>query len=107
MAMADVPGRHSLFWRLAVALVAFCLLLIWLSWSWGKQVERHSYYLSAEAREVLGDYAREAERAWRSGGAAGIDAWLERFRSMWNRRLDALATEVARGKRERRLKGRA
>ena len=36
-----------------------------------------------------------------------IDAWLERFRSMWNQRLDALATEVARGKRERRLKGRA
>ena len=36
-----------------------------------------------------------------------VDAWLERFRSMWNQRLDALATEVARGKRERRLKGRA
>ncbi|WP_430293103.1 HAMP domain-containing sensor histidine kinase [Pseudomonas sp. B1-22] len=80
MAMADVPGRHSLFWRLAVALVAFCLLLIWLSWSWGKQVERHSYYLSAEAREVLGGYAREAEQAWRSGGTAGIDAWLEGMR---------------------------
>ena len=36
-----------------------------------------------------------------------IDAWLERFRATWNQRLDALATEVARGKRERRLKGRA
>ena len=36
-----------------------------------------------------------------------VDAWLERFRSLWNQRLDALATEVARGKRERRLKGRA
>ena len=31
-----------------------------------------------------------------------IDAWLERFRQLWNQRLDALATEVARGKRERR-----
>ena len=31
-----------------------------------------------------------------------IDAWLERFRDLWNARLDALATEVARGKRERR-----
>ena len=31
-----------------------------------------------------------------------IDAWLEQFRELWNRRLDALATEVARGKRERR-----
>jgi DNA-binding transcriptional ArsR family regulator len=35
-----------------------------------------------------------------------VDAWLERFRALWNQRLDALATEVARGKRERRLKGR-
>ncbi|MEE9100601.1 histidine kinase sensor domain-containing protein [Pseudomonas nitroreducens] len=78
--MAEVPGRHSLFWRLAVALVAFCLLLIWLSWSWGKQVERQSYYLSAEAREVLGGYAREAEQAWRSGGAVGVDAWLAGMR---------------------------
>lgn len=78
--MAEVPGRHSLFWRLAVALVAFCLLLIWLSWSWGKQVERQSYYLSAEAREVLAGYAREAEQAWRSGGAVGVDAWLAGMR---------------------------
>jgi DNA-binding transcriptional ArsR family regulator len=33
-----------------------------------------------------------------------VDAWLERFRQMWIPRLDALATEVARGKRERRLR---
>ena len=33
-----------------------------------------------------------------------VEAWLDRFRSVWNQRLDALATEVARGKRERRLK---
>ena len=31
-----------------------------------------------------------------------VDAWLERFRGLWEQRLDALATEVARGKRERR-----
>lgn len=31
-----------------------------------------------------------------------IDAWLERFRSHWEPKLDALATEVARGKRQRR-----
>ena len=35
-----------------------------------------------------------------------VDAWLERFRQLWPPRLDALATEVARGKRERRIKGR-
>jgi DNA-binding transcriptional ArsR family regulator len=32
-----------------------------------------------------------------------VDAWLERFRGSWERRLDALETEVARGKRERRV----
>jgi len=31
-----------------------------------------------------------------------VDAWLDRFRGFWEQRLDALATEVARGKRERR-----
>ena len=32
-----------------------------------------------------------------------IDMWLDRFRRFWNQRLDSLATELARGKRERRL----
>jgi DNA-binding transcriptional ArsR family regulator len=31
------------------------------------------------------------------------DQWLSRFRHFWAPHLDALATEVARGKRERRL----
>jgi len=33
---------------------------------------------------------------------AEIDAWLGPYRSLWEQRLDALHTEVARGKRERR-----
>ncbi|GHE31329.1 ArsR/SmtB family transcription factor [Streptomyces capitiformicae] len=33
-----------------------------------------------------------------------IDVWLDRFRRFWTPRLDALATELARGKRERRLR---
>ena len=32
-----------------------------------------------------------------------VDAWLGRFRRFWTPHLEALATEVARGKRERRL----
>ncbi len=32
-----------------------------------------------------------------------VDQWLERFRRTWDRHLDALATELARGKRDRRL----
>lgn len=31
-----------------------------------------------------------------------VDAWLERFRGFWNQRLDALATELARGRRKQR-----
>ena len=33
---------------------------------------------------------------------AEIDDWLGRYRATWEQRLDALHTEVARGKRERR-----
>lgn len=31
-----------------------------------------------------------------------IDAWLDRFRVFWTHKLEALATEVARGKRARK-----
>ncbi len=34
-----------------------------------------------------------------------VDGWLDRFRGLWEQRLDALATEIARGKRERREQG--
>jgi DNA-binding transcriptional ArsR family regulator len=30
-----------------------------------------------------------------------IDAWLDRFRRLWEQRLDALGTELARGRRAR------
>ncbi|HEY7147433.1 MAG TPA: metalloregulator ArsR/SmtB family transcription factor [Streptosporangiaceae bacterium] len=33
---------------------------------------------------------------------AEIDEWLGRYRARWEQRLDALHTEIARGKRERR-----
>ena len=33
-----------------------------------------------------------------------IDAWLDRFRAFWTPKLEALATEIARGKRQRRIK---
>lgn len=33
-----------------------------------------------------------------------VDLWLERYRRFWTPHLDALATELARGKRERRLR---
>lgn len=33
---------------------------------------------------------------------ADVDEWLGPYRTLWQQRLDALHTEVARGKRERR-----
>jgi DNA-binding transcriptional ArsR family regulator len=32
-----------------------------------------------------------------------VDGWLEHFRGFWEQRLDSLETELARGRRERRL----
>jgi DNA-binding transcriptional ArsR family regulator len=32
-----------------------------------------------------------------------VDEWLDRFRHLWDQPMDALATELARGRRERRL----
>jgi two-component system sensor histidine kinase PfeS len=75
-----LPGRHSLFWKLAVLLVGFCLLMIWLSWYWGRYIETRNAYLNAEAHQVLNDYAAQAERAWNSGGQRGIDEWLKQVR---------------------------
>ena len=40
-----------------------------------------------------------------NGGALrDVDEWLEGFRRFWSPRLDALGTEIARGKRQRRKK---
>ncbi|OPA88197.1 two-component sensor histidine kinase [Pseudomonas fluorescens] len=72
-----LPGKHSLFWKLACLLIAFCLLMIWLSWSWGRYMEQKNAYLSDEARITLSGYAVSAEQAWNSGGSAGVDAWLQ------------------------------
>jgi hypothetical protein len=36
-----------------------------------------------------------------------VDAWLDRFRRFWDQPLDALATEITRGKRERERRQRS
>ena len=73
----NLPGRHSLFWKLACLLVAFCLLMIWLSWSWGRYMEQRNQFLSDEARGTLTRYAAEAEQAWQQRQSAGVDDWLQ------------------------------
>jgi DNA-binding transcriptional ArsR family regulator len=37
-----------------------------------------------------------------AGPLKEVDAWIARFRGFWEEKLDALAVEVARGKRERK-----
>lgn len=84
--------RHSLFWKLSILLVGFCLLMIGLSYTWGRHMETRNAYLDASAREELLAWAGEAERAWREGGRAGVDQWLVRMREQgagWVGVLDA------------------
>jgi DNA-binding transcriptional ArsR family regulator len=38
---------------------------------------------------------------------AEVDAWLDRYRALWQDRLNALHTEIARGKRENRREKRS
>jgi DNA-binding transcriptional ArsR family regulator len=53
----------------------------------------------------LVDVRQDAQRrvySLRPEPLAEIDEWLGQYRALWERRLDALHTEIARGKRERR-----
>jgi DNA-binding transcriptional ArsR family regulator len=53
----------------------------------------------------LVDVRQEAQRrvySLRPQPLAEIDAWLGQYRALWEQRMDALHTEIARGKRERR-----
>jgi len=53
--------------------------------------------------------ARGARRLYTVNSAPlrDVDDWLDRFRRFWAPHLDALETELARGRRERRLRGEA
>ncbi|MEV4969786.1 ArsR/SmtB family transcription factor [Streptomyces scopuliridis] len=62
------------------------------------RVLRESGFASVRAEGTRRLYAVEAEPL------REVDAWLERFRGFWEQRLDALGTELARGKRERRMR---
>ena len=50
----------------------------------------------------LVDVRQEAQRriySLRPEGLAEVDDWLEDYRALWQHRLDALHTEIARGKK--------
>jgi DNA-binding transcriptional ArsR family regulator len=60
------------------------------------RVLRESGFAAARAEGTRRVYAVRPSRLQE------VDAWLNRFRGFWEQRLDALGTELARGKRERR-----
>jgi DNA-binding transcriptional ArsR family regulator len=59
------------------------------------KVLRESGFASVRAEGARRIYALD------TGPLRDVDAWLQRFRHFWVHRLEALATEVARGKRKR------
>ena len=60
------------------------------------RVLRESGFASTRAEGARRIYALE------TGPLAEVDAWLAPFRTFWEQRLDALGTEVARGKHRSR-----
>jgi DNA-binding transcriptional ArsR family regulator len=62
------------------------------------RVLRESGFASARAEGTRRLYAVEA------GPLQDVDRWLQPFRDFWTQRLDALDTELARGRRERRTR---
>jgi DNA-binding transcriptional ArsR family regulator len=55
----------------------------------------------------LVDVRQDAQRriySLRPQPLAELDEWLGQYRALWEQRLDALHTEIARGKRERRTR---
>lgn len=53
----------------------------------------------------LVEVRQEAQRriySLRPEALAEVDTWLDDYRSLWEHRLDALQTEIARGKKARR-----
>src|SRR5258708_7134312 len=72
---------------------------------WGIARRGLSRQRGARGEAGLVEVRQEAQRriyVLRPEPLAEVDEWLGRYRALWEQRLDALRTEVARGKRERR-----
>ena len=62
------------------------------------RVLRENGFATVRAEGTRRLYALDA------GPLAELDAWLEPYRRFWDQRLDALDTEIRRGRRDRRTK---
>ena len=65
-------------------------------------VSRHLRVLREAGLVEVRQEAQRRVYSLRLGPLAEVDEWLGRYRALWEQRLDAPHTEVARGKRERR-----
>ena len=65
-------------------------------------VSRHLRVLREAGLVEVRQEAQRRVYSLRPEPFAEIDEWLDRYRALWEQRLDALHTEIARGKRERR-----
>lgn len=64
-----------------------------------------SRHLKVLREAGLVEVRQEAQRriySLRLEPLAEVDEWLSRYRALWEQRLDALHTEIARGKQEQR-----
>jgi DNA-binding transcriptional ArsR family regulator len=65
-------------------------------------VSRHLRVLREAGLVEVRQEAQRRVYSLRAEPLGDVDEWLGRYRDLWEQRLDALHTEVARGKRERR-----
>ena len=65
-------------------------------------VSRHLRVLREAGLVEVRQEAQRRVYSLRPQPLAEIDDWLSRYLTLWEQRLDALHTEIARGKRERR-----
>jgi DNA-binding transcriptional ArsR family regulator len=65
-------------------------------------VSRHLRVLREAGLVEVRQQAQRRVYSLRPAPLAEVDEWLGRYRSLWEQRLDALHTEVARGKHQRR-----
>ena len=65
-------------------------------------VSRHLRVLREAGLVEVRQEAQRRVYSLRPQPLAEIDEWLGQYRALWQQRLDALHTEIARGKREQR-----
>ena len=65
-------------------------------------VSRHLRVLREAGLVEVREEAQRRVYSLRAEPLAEVDDWLSRYRALWENRLDALHTEIARGKHERR-----